>query len=181
MRFVTYAYPRIRGEIVDYLRRLDPLPRRRRVKVAHARHTFDRLAQRLGGEPTESDIATAMGVDVPAYRVIKSDTTRRQMDYLFDDKGEEEGLRLVDLVQDTTAVDRFESMEWQDISAYLNTISMKLSERDRTIIELNYGEDLTLSEIGILLGISEARVSQIRKSILSKMARYVEPSLRRAA
>ncbi|NQV71839.1 sigma-70 family RNA polymerase sigma factor [bacterium] len=181
VRFVTFAYPRIRGEIVDYLRRLDPLPRRRRVKVAHARYTFDRLAQQMGGEPTESDIATAMGVDVPAYRVIKSDTVRRQMDYLFDDRGEEEGLRLVDLMPDSTAVARFESMEWQDIRTYLDNLSMTLSERDRTIIELNYGEDLTLSEIGMLLGVSEARVSQLRKSILSKLARCVEPSLRTAA
>ena len=181
VRFVTFAYPRIRGEIVDFLRRLDPLPRRRRVKVAHARSTFDRVAQQTGNAPSESEVADAMGVQVSAYRVIQSDSARRQVTYLFDNGGEEEGLRLVDVVADETAISQFESMEWEDIRSYLDQLATLLSERDRTIIELNYGEELTLAEIGLLLGISEARVSQLRKTILNKLAAVIEPALKTAA
>lgn len=182
VQFITFAYPRIRGEIVDYLRRLDPLPRRRRAKVARAREAFDTVSQMIGAIPCEEQIAVQMGVGVAEYRTIESDASRRHMSYLFDAYSEEEeGLRLVDTVADQYASDLFNSMEWEDIRLYLNVLSDELSERDRTIVELNYGEDLTLSEIGLILGISEARVSQLRKSILTRMAAKVEPALRTAA
>lgn len=181
VRFVTFAFPRIRGEVVDFLRRLDPLPRRRRVKVAHARHSFDRVAQQLGAVPSESAVAEVMGITVSAYRSIEVDAGRRQMSYLFDSRDEEEGLRLVDMLEDHSATDPFENMEWEDIKRYLDGISSTLSDRDRTILELNYGEDLTLSEIGTILGVSEARVSQLRKTILVKLNHMVERTLRPAA
>ncbi len=182
VQFITFAYPRIRGEIVDYLRRLDPLPRRRRAKVARAREAFDSLSQVIGGTPCESQIAGQMGVGIAELRIIESDANRRHMSYLYDAySDEDEGLRLVDTVADQNALDQFDAMDWDDIYQYLDLLSAELSQRDRTIIELNYGEDLTLSEIGQLLGISEARVSQLRKSILSRMASKIEPTLRTAA
>jgi RNA polymerase sigma factor for flagellar operon FliA len=181
VRFVTFAYPRIRGEIIDYLRRLDPLPRRRRVKVAKARHAFDQMAQSMGSDPTETMVAEAMGVGIEEYRTIEGDSVRRQMAYLFDERGEEWGMCLVDTMPDENADDPFRNMEWSDIRTYLDALSFCLTERERSIVELNYGEDLTLAEIGMLLGISEARVSQLRKGILSKLGRRIESTLRTAA
>lgn len=181
LRFITFAYPRIRGEIIDFLRRLDPLPRRRRAKVAHERDTTQRLAQLNGDEPSEVEVAEAMHVTVSDLRVIRCDASRRYVDSLDVVRDEEHGLRLVDMIEDVDAREGFEHHDWEDIRAHLDMCSGSLDDRDRTILELYFGESLTLAEIGSLLSISEARVSQLRRGALDRLARAVEPSLRWAA
>lgn len=181
MRFITFAYPRIRGEIIDFLRRLDPLPRRRRAKVAHERDVTHHLAQVQGDEPCETAVAEAMHVSVSELRVIRCDATRRFVDSLDVVRDVENGLRLVDMIEDVDAREGFEQMDWEDIRAHLDAAAHLLDERDRMILELYFGESLTLAEIGSLLAISEARVSQLRRAALDRLARAVEPSLRWAA
>lgn len=181
LRFVTFAYPRIRGEIIDFLRRLDPLPRRRRAKVAHEREATHRLAQLIGDEPSEVEVAEAMHIPVSDLRVIRCDASRRFVDSLDVVRDQEHGLRLVDMLEDVEAREGFEQFDWEDIHAHLEVCSHLLTERDRTILELYFGESLTLAEIGSLLSISEARVSQLRRAALDRLARAVEPSLRWAA
>ena len=181
LRFVTFAYPRIRGEIIDFLRRLDPLPRRRRAKVAHEREVTQHLAQCFGDEPSEGAVAEAMHVSISELRVIRCDATRRFVDSLDVVRDEEQGLRLVDMLEDVEAREGFDKMDWEDIRRHLDACSDVLKERDRMILELYFGESLTLSEIGSLLSISEARVSQLRRGALDRLARAVEPTLRWAA
>ena len=180
-RFVTFAYPRIRGEIIDYLRRLDPLPRRRRAKVAMVREAADRLSQRSGSEPIDAVLAAELDLGEVELRVIHLDAHRRFIDSLDTVQDEEFGLRLVDTLSDETAQEEYDSMEWSDVRRHLEQCASDLSERDRTILELYYGEEMTLSEIGQLLGVSEARISQLRKSSLKRLASRVETQLQTAA
>ncbi len=180
-RFITFAYPRIRGEIIDFLRRLDPLPRRRRAKVARERETSERLAQERGAIPSEPELAEAMDISVGELRVIRMDAVRRYQDSLDEIRDEENGLRLVDILPDEGAGEAFEKMDWDDIRAHLESCAEVLDDRDRTILELYFGESLTLGEIGSFLGVSEARVSQLRRGALNKLAASVEPELRTAA
>lgn len=180
-RFVTFTYPRIRGEIIDYLRRLDPLPRRRRAKVAMVREASDRLAQKSGSEPIDAVLAADLDLGETELCVIHMDAHRRFIDSLDTVQDEEFGLRLVDTLSDDTAQEDYESMEWNDVRRHLDKCASDLSERDRTILELYYGEELTLSEIGQLLGVSEARISQLRKSSLERLAARVETHLQTAA
>ena len=181
VQFITFAYPRIRGEIVDYLRRLDPLPRRRRIKVAAARHASDRMAQVAGCIPSATAVANELGIEERELRVIELDATRRNMSYLFDSHREGEGLRLVECLEDKTATDRMDEMETSDIRRYLDACVSDFPERDRVILDLYFREDMTLSEIGQLLGLSEARVSQLRRAALNKLVGMVEENLRTAA
>jgi len=180
-RFITFAYPRIRGEIIDFLRRLDPLPRRRRAKVARERETRERLSQRTGDSPSEPELAHEMQVSVGELRVIRMDAMRRFQDSLDEVHDQESGLRLVDVVPDAVAGEAFERMDWEDIRRHLDRCARVLDDRDRTILELYFGEELTLSEIGALLGVSEARISQLRRHALERMAGAVEPELQTAA
>ena len=180
-RFITFAYPRIRGEIIDFLRRLDPLPRRRRAKVAREREAMERLSQSRGGAPSESEVAEAMAVSLGELRVIRFDATRRYQDSLDEIRDHESGLRLVDVLPNAEADEAFDQMDWADIRDHLDRCAASLDGRDRTILELYFGESLTLSEIGTLLGVSEARISQLRQAALKKLSASVEPELQTAA
>lgn len=180
-RFITFAYPRIRGEIIDFLRRLDPLPRRRRAKVAREREATERLSQVRGCIPSEPDVASEMQVSVGELRVIRADAMRRYQDSLDEIKDEESSLRLVDMLPDEQASDAFDRMDWKDIRHHLDACSLQLDNRDRIILELYFGESLTLGEIGLLLGVSEARVSQLRRAALNRLAASVEAGLLIAA
>lgn len=180
-RFITFAYPRIRGEIIDFLRRLDPLPRRRRAKVAREREATERLAQSCGQIPSEPEVAAEMNVSVGELPVIRMDATRRFQDSLDEIKDEESNLRLVDMLPDEEASEAFDHMDWQDIRCHLDACAEQLDDRDRIILELYFGESLTLGEIGMLLGVSEARVSQLRRAALNRLAATVESDLLVAA
>lgn len=178
-RFVTFAYARIRGEIIDYLRRLDPLPRRRRAKVASLRAMEDRLSQTEGFRPGTFQVASAMGLTSDDVERIRHDALQRGRVSLFDSREDE--LSLVDVLEDGSCMESFDALEWADIRRHMDRASEALSDRDRTILELYFGEGLTQQEIGAVLGVTEARVSQIRHRALSRMALRIEPSLRQAA
>lgn len=180
-RFVTFAYPRIRGEIIDFLRRLDPLPRRRRIKVAREREATERLSQARGCIPSEPEVARDMQVSVGELRVIRTDATRRFQDSLDEIKDDESNLRLVDILPNEVANEDFDRMDWKDIRRHLDVCAEQLDKRDRTILELYFGESLTLAEIGMLLGVSEVRVSQLRRAALNRLALSVESGLLMAA
>lgn len=178
-QFVTYAYARIRGEIVDHLRRLDPLPRRRRAKVAAARHAEDVLAQRLGEEPGVASLAASMGLSIEQLDGIRHDAWRRHGVSL--DQQDDEECRMLEWVPDPSGLEGHIAYEWSDVRAHLDRAQSRLSERERTILELYFNEGLTQTEIGALLGITEARVSQIRRRSLSVLDQALEPTLRYAA
>lgn len=178
-RFVTFSYARIRGEIVDYLRRLDPLPRRRRAKVAAVRHEEDRMAQVVGCCPAPTLVATRMGITVDEYNRVKHDAWRRHGASLTQSADDE--FALVDVMADASSQERFEEYEWTDVRQHLARAKNQLSERERTILDLYFSEGLTQTQIGELLGITEARISQIRRKSLQKLGSLLEPELKYAA
>ena len=179
-RFSTFAYVRIRGAIIDYIRHLDPLPRSRRVKVARVRRATDAVSQRLGDTPSEDDVAVELGVTPTEVRKIRSFSAIRHPESLLTPRTPG-GLRLLDCMTDDSAGDRHDSMEWQDVGRYLSSLSHILSARERLILELYYVEDLTLAQIGEFLGVSEARISQIRKKSLETLRAHVDQELQNAA
>ena len=150
-------------------------------RAATARSAADRLAQSQGHQATETELANAMGVTESEVRVIELDSSRRQVSYLFDHAREEEGLRLVDTLKDEASTVLFDDMEQRDVRRHLDRCAQDLSERDRVVLELYFSENMTLSEIGALLSISEARVSQLRRAALNNLEQTVELSLRTAA
>lgn len=179
-RFSTFAYVRIRGAIIDYIRHLDPLPRNRRIKVARVRKATDAVSQRMGEMAGEADIALELGMTPKEVRKINSMSALRHPESLTTPRTPG-GLRLLDCMTDESAGDRQDSMEWQDVGRYLSSLSHILSAREQVILELYYVEDLTLAEIGEFFGVSEARISQIRKKSLETLRAHVDQELQNAA
>jgi RNA polymerase sigma factor for flagellar operon FliA len=165
LAFSTYAYTKIRGAILDELRRMDFLPRGRREKVRELERAWRRLEQTSGGAPAPEEIARELGIgleEVDAILLSAKSAAAASLDDACD--GE-----LVALLDDPRSSDPVGSAEWLETKACLERAITELPEQERYVIMLYYGEDLMLKEIAQVLDVTESRVSQIHTRALYRL------------
>ena len=160
-QFVTHAYRRVRGALVDYLRRLDVLSRDKRQRINEVYRAMETLRQELGAEPTAREVADHLSMPLNAYHSLIDEAQLRYTLSLDEPVGEEEANCLSDLVESEVGEDGFEEVEQESLKVQLRKEIPRLPERQRTILSLYYFENLTLKEIGQVIGVSDARISQI--------------------
>src|ERR1044071_7986982 len=170
IKFETYAMSRIKGAIIDELRALDWVPRSVRARAREIERAIGELESRLGRAPTDEEIAAKVGISEDELGDSLTDISRSSiaaLDELWSVSGEGDQVSLLDTIEDEsgprpeTALDETEMRE-----ALADAIS-RLPEREKLVITLYYYEELTLREIGEVLGVTESRVSQLHtKAIL---------------
>lgn len=165
--FSTYAYPRIRGAILDELRRQDFLPRGRREKVRELERVVAEGRQRDGTPPAPEEIALAMNLSIEEVDEVFLAARSAQGASIDGPSGEELG----GLLEDFKALDPVGSAEWNELRELLAHAIAELPEQDRTVITLYYAEELLLREIAQVLGVTESRVSQIHTRALYRLNR----------
>ena len=166
--FSSYAKHRIKGAILDSLRQLDWASRdlRRRHKQVEA-VTRD-LAAELQRNPTESEIAAKLGVDVERWRQMMVDLRNVGLISASSRATEQDDLPAPDFPsKPETQPDNMCSHE--QLRAALGIAMKTLPERYQKVVMLYYTNEMTMKEIGGVLGINESRVSQIHKAALEKM------------
>jgi RNA polymerase sigma factor FliA len=167
--FSSYAKHRIKGAILDSLRQLDWASRdlRRRHKQLEA--ATRELAGELHRAPSEAELANKMGVDVERWRHMMVDLRNVGLVSASQRPADQEDLPAPDF---PAAVEsQPDSMCSQQQLRNALAIAMKvLPERYQKVVALYYTNELTMKEIGGMLGINESRVSQIHKTALEKMA-----------
>jgi RNA polymerase sigma factor for flagellar operon FliA len=167
VEFGAYASQRIRGAILDELRRLDCVPRRVRRLAREAAHAIGVLTQRLGRQPLDEEIAAEMKIEVAVYRrLLTEGVTLLSLD--ADPSGEQSGAP-VDSIEDPSVPDPFATLEARERQALVARFIEKLPERERQVLALYYHEELTMHEVGTILGITESRVSQIHSSAILRL------------
>ena len=164
--FASYAYGRIRGALVDYLRSIDALPRERRRQLAEAQAAIDTLRQMLGEEPQDQDVADYLGISIADYHNILTDAQRRFALSLHDATGADGDQFVVETLPNEDAQAAFDQVDRDSLYDYVSSLIGELPEREQTIIALYYFENLTLREIAQLLSLTEARISQILGKVL---------------
>jgi RNA polymerase sigma factor for flagellar operon FliA len=154
IRFETFAEHRVRGAIVDELRRMDHLPRRLRTQVEAVVKARGKLGQALGREPTTDEIASAIGLEVDDTEglVALSMPQLQVLPEMPDPVG--------------APVDRLEEEETR---AGLADAISRLPERLRTLLGLHYQEELTYREIAQVMGISQPRVCQLHAEAVAQL------------
>lgn len=167
LKFTTYAYPRIRGAILDELRRLDFLPRGRREKLRDLDRVVRDLEQLNGMPPTPEEIAAALGIGTDEVDEIMHSARVAGCVSLAEGPSEE----LIQLLSDPKSEDPVGSAEWQEMKALLVRAIANLPEQEQTVVTLYYGEELLLKEIGEIMGVTESRVSQIHSRALYRLNR----------
>jgi RNA polymerase sigma factor for flagellar operon FliA len=167
LQFSTHAFPRVRGAILDELRRLDFLPRGRRDRLREVERAIAELEQLHGAPPTPEEIATHLGTtSAEIDEVLHS---ARVACWASLDGGPSEDLGA--LLSDPRSEDPVGSAEWTEMKRLLVRAMHALPEPEKTVITLYYGEELLLKEIGAILEVTESRVSQIHSRALYRLNR----------
>lgn len=157
--FVGYARQRIRGAILDELRRQDWRPRTVRQSAHKARDAVRSLRRELGAEPTAEQIQFALGMDDAAYLAYEQAESAEAMASLDELLGQGLDVPCFELDPGVAVIRR----------RTLEQVLGQLAEREQRVIQLYYEFDLSLKEIAAVLELSEARVCQINKDALRKM------------
>ena len=167
LQFSTYAYTRIRGAILDALRRSDFLPRGRRERVRQLERVVQRFEQQHGIPPQPEELARELGLSLEEIDEILLSAMSAVQTSLNDGPSEQLSIML----SDPRSQDPVGSAEWQELKALLATTILELPDQERTVIALYYGEELLLKEISEILGVTESRVSQIHSRALYRLNR----------
>jgi RNA polymerase sigma factor for flagellar operon FliA len=152
-RLAAYVERRIRGALLDELRALDPLSRDQRHDVREAQRAARALETRLGRRADDDEVAATAGLSTARLRELQALVDRTTCESLTDEHA--------DRVGDAGAEDAFERLAVSELRARLVDAIDDLPERQRLVLSLLYVEELTLKEIGQVLGVSESRVCQI--------------------
>jgi RNA polymerase sigma factor for flagellar operon FliA len=176
IRFETFAITRIKGSIIDELRSLDWVPRSVRAKAREIERANAKLEHSLHRAPSDQEMSTELGVSVDDFQssLTKiSNSSVVALDELWtvsDASGDQ--VSLLDTIQDPSAVDPAHEMDLTDMKDRLADAIARLPEREKLVVALYYYENLTLREIGEVLGVTESRVSQLHtKAVLRLKSR----------
>jgi RNA polymerase sigma factor for flagellar operon FliA len=178
IRFETYAITRIRGAIIDELRTLDWVPRSVRARAREIERANVKLEAKLQRAPTDEEIAAELGIDteeLQASLLQISNSTIVALDELWsapDASGD--AVSLLDTLPDRDGPDPQALLDESELRDRIAEAIAALPEREKLVVALYYYENLTLREIGEVLGVTESRVSQLHtKAVLrlrSKLA-----------
>lgn len=167
LQFSTYAYPKIRGAILDELRREDFLPRGRRERVRELEVAYERLEQEHGQPPAPEELAEELGVSIDEIDQILLSAASCGQASLED--GQSDQLRT--MLCDPRSESPVGSAQWNELRDLLIDAIKSLPEQEKTVITLYYGEELLLKEISDVVGVTESRVSQIHTRALYRLNR----------
>ena len=170
--FETYAGIRVRGAMLDEIRRSDWTPRSVHRKSREAAETLRAMEQETGRDAKDHEVAEKMGLELRAYHLILTESSAAHV-FSFDQPDDHTG-ETIDLPQSNEATPG-EQVEYQSFRLALAEAIKNLPERESLVMSLYYDEDLNLREIGDILGVSESRVCQIHGQALVRLkARLAE-------
>jgi len=169
IKFNTFVYYRIRGSIIDYLRKIDQLPRKQRKNYGRVRQIIAQKSQELGREPSDQEIASELDMNIDDYHQLLSEVQQRNALSLDNNFNEDNSNSFYDVQADPEVETPDQNLEKKELIKTLQRKIGELTERDRLILTLYYYEDMTMSEIALLLELSEARISQIVGKLLIQL------------
>ena len=161
--FATYAQMRIRGGMIDHLRRHASICRSAMTKRKEMASARARIETRLGRAPSEGEMAAEMGMDASAYREMVDETMSVRHESL-DDVYSDQSMWFADVEERAD-----DALEREGLKAAIADGIRELPEREAMVLQLYFVEELNLEEIGQTLGIGAARVCQIKKSALDRL------------
>lgn len=175
IKFSTYASIRIRGAIIDQIRSLDWAPRSLRNMARRVGAAREALRHRMGRDPSTEEMAEELGIPAEQVEDTLAQLQTAQVlsldDYLPSEDSED--ARKLDVTGNVGAPSPSHAAEMQERKELLVEAILSLPEQQQKVLNLYYYEELTLKEIGLVLGVTESRVSQIHSAATKRLRAYV--------
>jgi RNA polymerase sigma factor for flagellar operon FliA len=172
IKFETFASHKIRGAILDELRALDWVPRSVRQKTKFIQRAYSELEEKLGRSPYDDEVCAHLGVSSDEFEKMLSDSapiTVFSIDATFSKDSESREMSISETIEDTNTDNPLQILGYEEVKRVLKEAIMTLPEKEKLVIALYHFEELTLKEIGVVLGITESRVSQIHSKVMLKL------------
>lgn len=167
VKFETYASYRIRGAIIDQWRKQDWVPRNVRARAKNIMDEYDKLETKLGRQPSDEEVAQSLEIPLSVLRQTMDEA------YTFNI------ISLDELIYETFTINNHvssgnysepeNSVVQKELIKELTKLIDELSEKERLVVALYYYEELTLKEIGEVMGVTESRVCQIHSKCITKI------------
>jgi len=168
-QFETFAMQRIRGAMLDELRDADWLPRSVRRNQRSIDRAISTLEQRLRRPPNEREVAEELGMPIEQYRHILGDARGPQLvhlDEMTDQDSEDVFLERFKIDSDAASATRLRDDRFR---AALIAAVEELPERERMVMGMYYEREMSLKEIGAVLGVTESRISQLHSQAVARL------------
>lgn len=168
VKFETYASLRIRGSILDQIRKMDWIPRTVRQKQKKLDEAIKQVEMRTGKNATEEEVASEIGISEEELLTWQSQLKITNIVSLneYVEQGSEP---VMDARGNSHFIQPEEQIQEDELKKVLKDTLELLTEKERKVIELYYYEELTLKEISGVLGVTESRISQLHTKALLKM------------
>ena len=163
VKFETYASLRIRGAILDEIRKLDWVPRSTRKKQKEFNKLYSELENKLGRTPTDEEVTLSLNITPSEYYQMLQESNVSALVFIEDYKIQ------VDAIPDELSEVPEMYLAKQELIETLAEAIDALPEREKMVITLYYYEELTLKEISAILEVSESRVSQLHTKGVSRL------------
>lgn len=172
--FASFAVRRIRGSILDAIRKMDPLPRSVRRSAREVDRASQELAAQLGRWPTPRELAFRLGVDIEHVRHVQRQLASRfvSLEHTLQNRAGDSSTAW-DPADDDELSDPSQAAEYEASMDLLRHCLTTLTPREQAILRLRYVENRPFHEIGNMLGLSESRVCQLHKRILGQLKRQM--------
>jgi RNA polymerase sigma factor for flagellar operon FliA len=178
--FSSYATLRIRGAVLDELRRMDWMPRRARAKAKDLKEKISQLEQRLGRLATDHEVAEAMSLSMEEYSELLDEVrpiTCLELDGLASEDDDETTLH--ELIADESQTTAPDVLEQKELLALMAARIQQLPDMQKKVLALYYYEEMRLAEIARVFGVTESRICQIHTQAVLALRTYLKSAQER--
>lgn len=173
--FEGYASMRIRGAVLDELRRMDRMPRTARQKVRRLQAAVEELEQKLGRTPTDLELRESMGLSVKEFDRLRRSAQKVSVVSLdaSADSQHDDSVNLHDAIPDRDSPSAEETLERMEMRELVASKIRCLPARQQKVLAMYYFEELRLADIAEIFGVSEARICQIHTQAVNSLTKIV--------
>ncbi|HUX32336.1 MAG TPA: FliA/WhiG family RNA polymerase sigma factor [Gemmatimonadaceae bacterium] len=177
LAFSTFAVPRIRGAILDELRRQDHVPRSVRRKMRALAGARETLSQTYGRRATDAEVAVYLGIDAATLCRWSAAATRSSKVSIDESTTTDDGQTVISFDELSTIGELTveDEMTHNQEIRIMTEVLKELNDQERHVLVLYYHEELKMHEVADVLGVTESRVSQIRTRALAKLRQRMAP------
>jgi RNA polymerase sigma factor FliA len=170
----TYAESRIHGAIIDSLREMDWAPRETRKRAKLIQSAIHKLQQQFGREPAEEEIAAEMNLSLAEYQERLGESQAVEIQRLEYAVGDDQSRDLLNIIPDDEESWPSRIVERSELERVLAQAIDRIPKLERTVLSLYYYEELTLREIGEVMGMHLSRCGQLRVQAILRLRSLME-------